>query len=180
MGAAYRPLISGERVLWEGRPSTGLILRPIEVFLIPFSLMWGGFTLYWNVNVWMIDTSGGDMIFQLWGLPFLLVGIYITVGRFWFDVRQRKKLEYLLTDRRILILRQGNNSTTKSVDLKRLPFLELDERQDGTGTIRFGPSISWFGGNKFGIWQPSLDPTPQFMRIENAREVYELIQRQIG
>jgi hypothetical protein len=37
--SARRQLLSGERVLWEGTPSTGLILRPTEAFLIPFSLL---------------------------------------------------------------------------------------------------------------------------------------------
>ncbi len=180
MDAVNRPLLPGEHVLWEGRPSTGLILRPIEVVLIPFSLMWAGFSVFWNVGVWMIDADGGDLFFKLWGLPFLLAGIYITVGRFWLDMRQRQHLMYLVTDRRILILKQGRSSTTKSVDIKRLPSLELDERQDGTGTIRFGPASSWFGGNNFGIWQPSLDPTPQFIRIENARKIFEMIQKQAG
>ena len=56
--------------------------------------------------------------------------------------------------------------------------LEFDERSDGTGTIRFGPSMNWFSGNNFGIWQPTFDQALQFIRIENARRVYELIQRQ--
>ena len=178
MDAASRLLLSGERVLWEGKPSTGLILRPIDVFLIPFSLMWGGFALFWNLSVWMIDTDGGDLLFKIWGLPFLIVGIYITVGRFWIDMRQRQRLTYLVTDHRILIVKQGSSSTTKSVDIKRLPSLELEERRDGTGTICFGTSSNWFGRNNFGIWQPSLDPTPQFIRIENARKIYELIEEQ--
>jgi hypothetical protein len=43
-----RHLMRGERVLWEGRPATGLLLRPIELFLIPFGLFWGGFAVAWN------------------------------------------------------------------------------------------------------------------------------------
>jgi chaperonin GroES len=53
--SARRQLLSGERVLWEGTPSTGLILRPTEAFLIPFSLLWGGFALFWNIGVWTTD-----------------------------------------------------------------------------------------------------------------------------
>jgi len=162
--------------MWQGRPSTGLILRPIELFLIPFSLLWGGFALFWNIGVWTIG-PGGDLPFKLFGVPFLLAGLYLIVGRFWLDAHLRSGFRYVVTDRRILILKEGG-STTKSVDIKRLPALEFDERSDGTGTIRFGASGNLFSGSNFGLWQPTFDQTPQFIRIDNARHVFELIQRQ--
>jgi hypothetical protein len=174
--SARRQLLSGERVLWEGTPSTGLILRPTEAFLIPFSLLWGGFALFWNIGVW---TTDADLSFKLFGLPFLVAGCYITVGRFWLDMHLRRRLLYLVTDRRILILKQGRGTTSNSLDIKRLPALALEERSDGSGTIRFGAAASLFNGSNSGIWQASFDPTPQFIRIPNVRSVYELIQRQV-
>lgn len=174
-----RQLLPGEQMLWEGKPSAGLIVRPIEIFLIPFSLLWGGFALFWNITVWTGDASGADLPFKLFGLPFLAAGLYITIGRFLVDMHLRKRLVYIVTNRRILILRE-HGSTSKSVDIKRLQTLEFDERPDGSGTIRFGPSSSWFDRGNFGIWQPTFDQTPQFIRIAHARQVYELIQRQAG
>ena len=175
--SARRHLLSGERVLWEGRPFAGLLLRPIDTFLVPFSLLWGGFALFWSASAWMTDA---DLSFQLFGLPFLVMGLYITIGRFLIDMRIRRGMVYLVTDRRILILRREGHATSKSVDIKRLPVLELNDRADGSGTIRFGPSDNWFGGNNFGLWQPTFDPTPQFIRIEGVRAVYELIQAHAG
>ncbi len=166
-------LLSGERIIWEGKPYTGIVLRPIEVFLIPFSLLWAGFALFWNVSVW---ATGGDLFFKLFGLPFLIAGLYVTLGRFLIDIYLRKKTKYSVTSKRILIAR---GSTVKSLDIKRLPSLELDEHSDGSGTIRFGASGSWFGGaNNFGIWQPTLDTTPQFIRVSNVRSLYDLIHKQ--
>ena len=166
-------LLSGERVAWEGRPYSGLVLRPIEAFLIPFSLLWGGFAVFWNASVW---TTGADLSFKLFGLPFLIAGLYVTVGRFLVDMRIRKTTAYFVTNKRVLIAR---GPKLKSLDIRRLPSLEFDERSDGSGTIRFGASNGWLSGaNNFGIWQPTFDPTPQFIRVPNVRSLYELIQKQ--
>ncbi len=163
----------GESIVWKGEPYSGLILRPMEVFLIPFSLLWGGFALFWNVSVWNTDA---DPSFKLFGLPFLVAGLYVTVGRFFIDMHLRKKVTYFVTNKRILIQRSGGNKV-KSIDIGRIPALELDERSVGSGTIRFGSSSGVFSGNNFGIWQPTFDPTPQFIRIPNVRSVYQLIQK---
>ncbi len=169
------PLLPGERSLWEGRPATGLVLRPSEFFLIPFSLLWGGFAIFWNVSVWSIPGAGPDIPFKLFGLPILLAGLYIIAGRFLVDLWLRARTSYCVTDRRVLIRRAFGGTT--SLDIKRLPGLGLDERADGSGTIRFGESGGWFRGKNFGLWQPSLDTVPQFFRIDGARSVYQLIER---
>lgn len=176
-GDLQAALLPGERVLWKGRPHTGLIIRPIEVFLIPFSLLWGGFVIFWNVSVWSTDQATSDLPFKLFGIPFLLAGLYMTFGRFLIDIRLRINLRYAVTDKRVLIYK-NRGSSIKSVDIKRLPSIDLDQRPDGSGTIRFGAATSLFDGRNFGIWQPTFDATPQFLRIENVRSVYELIQKQ--
>lgn len=170
-------LLPGERIAWEGKPYSGPIFRPVEVFLIPFSLVWGGFAAFWNASVW---TANADLSFKVFGLPFLAIGLYFTFGRFLLDASLRKKMTYFVTNKRILIDKRGRGSSTKSLDINRLPALEFDERSDGSGTIRFGASGGWFMSNNLGIWQPTFDPTPQFMRIPNVRSVYELIQKQSG
>lgn len=166
-------LLPDEKIIWEGKPFSGILFRPIEVFLIPFSLLWAGFAVFWNASVWQTDA---DLFFKLFGLPFLIAGLYVTVGRFLLDMSARKATTYFVTNRRVVISR---GSKLKSLDIKRLPSLEFDERLDGSGTIRFGASNGFFsGGNNFGIWQPTSDPTPQFIRVARVRSLYDLIQKQ--
>jgi hypothetical protein len=167
-------LLPDEKVLWTGGPWQGLLLRPADVFMIPFSLCWGGFALMWNVTVWKGDAP---IDFKLFGLPFLIIGAYVTVGRFLIDAMARRHIIYAVTNKRVLIERKFLLRTIKSLDINRLPTLELIERSDGSGTIRFGAN-SIFGGNGFSAWSPAFDPTPQFLRIEHVRHVYSLIDRQ--
>jgi hypothetical protein len=166
--------MAGETTVWKGQPHQGLLLRPIDAFLIPFSLLWCGFAAFWNFEVW---SSGAPLFFQLFGLPFLVFGAYGTFGRFMLDIYLRRATTYTITTERVVIAR---GSKTVSLDIRHLPALELIELSDGSGTIRFGPAISLLEGRNLGIWQPTFDPVPQFIRIPRARSVYELIRQQAG
>jgi len=39
-------LLPDETVLWTGRPDPAKHLGAIDIFLVPFSLLWGGFTIF--------------------------------------------------------------------------------------------------------------------------------------
>lgn len=172
-------LLSGERILWSGQPKQGLALSGKDSLLIPFSLLWGGFAIFWNIAVWSFPDAdqGPDWFFRLWGLPFLIVGLYIMIGRFWHDARLRKNLAYAVTNQRVLVMRRANFT---SLDIQRLPRLELSEHKDKSGTIEFEGS-SMFSGNAmngFSWWVPALSKSAQFFRIASPRQVYDIIQRQ--
>lgn len=175
-------LLSGERILWSGRPKQGLTLSGRDTFLIPFSLMWGGFAIFWNAMVWLApfdsnDKGSPDWFFKLWGLPFLVIGLYLIVGRFFHDSYLRKRLFYAVTDQRILTLR---GSKFISLDIRRLPRLELSEHRNGTGTLAFEASNNMPMGrmNGIGWWLPAGGSSSQFFRIEEPRKVYEIIRNQ--
>lgn len=177
-------LLKNERVLWSGQPRQGLILSARDGLLIPFSLLWGGFAIAWNIGVWTMApaTDGVGIGFRLWGLPFLLIGLYIMIGRFFHDAAIRKNLHYFVTDQRVLVVRNTRSPKVSSVAIDRLPRLDLTERRDGTGTISFeaGSAFSFAAINGFGAWIPSMDGTVRFSTIAEPRRVYEIVRDQAG
>jgi hypothetical protein len=167
-------LLGGERVVWSGQPGRGLIFMPRDVFLVPFSLLWCGFAIFWTVSAGEIGSPG---FFTLWGAMFICIGLYFVVGRFVLDAWIRRRVQYAVTNRRILIARGGPFSNFTALSLGQLPDAQLSERGNGRGTIRFGQAVSMWSNQGMSTWTPSLDPTPQLLAIDDARSVFDLIQR---
>jgi len=55
-------LSSGEKLIWTGKPKTGIVFRSSDAFMIPFSLLWGGFALFWETSV---VATGAPFFFKL-------------------------------------------------------------------------------------------------------------------
>jgi hypothetical protein len=169
-------LLKGESVAWRGRPKQGLMLMPRDGLLIPFSLLWGGFAIFWEVTALNGKAPG---FFPLFGVPFVLIGLFLIFGRFLLDASLRSRTLYALTDRRVLIARSGPWRSFNAINLDRLPEATLVESAEGRGTIRFGQPPQYWGANRngsFGSWIPALDPTPQFLAIDDARRVFAAVQ----
>lgn len=156
------------------------MLHGRDTMLIPFSLLWGGFAIFWNASVWGLTfgqpgIGSPDIFFKLWGLPFLIVGFYMIVGRFFHDAHIRQRTLYAVTDQRIMILSRGKLT---SLELARLPRLELTEHRDSSGTLSFETTspFSWNGMNGFSWWVPALDPAAKFEHIGDPQSVYRIIR----
>ena len=170
-------LLPGERILWTGRPGQGLMLTRNDMFLIPLSLMWFGFTVFWTYEV-TLGESAAPLFAQIWGGMFMLIGLHFVAGRFVVDAWVRRRIQYAVTDQRVLVNRSPPFGKFSAVSLAHLPEAQLNERSDRRGTIRFGPEMALFGRRQgLGTWSPALDATPQFLLIDDARRVFDIVQR---
>ena len=167
-----RELGPGERLLWSGMPRQGIVFRAIDLFLIPFILVWAGVPTYGLAH------SPRTGVFDIFLLPFILIGAYMLVGRFIVDARQRAHTFYGVTNQRILIISAWWRRRTTSLKLGFLPDVTLTEGRNGRGVIQFGsdrwPGAGWFGGGWPGNAQAM---SPRFELAENVRAVYDTIIR---
>jgi len=169
---ALRPnLSSGEKLIWTGKPKAGIVFRGSDLFLIPFSLLWCGFTLFWEAKV--INT-GAPLLFKLWGIPFVLVGLYLTIGRFFADAKKRANTIYGITQDRIIIKSGIFSSTVKSLNIRTLSDITLDQKADNSGTITLGP-IDSTNSMMQGMERRGVKQSPRFEMIEDVKIVYDKI-----
>jgi hypothetical protein len=162
-------LLPGERVLWQGMPGQGFRLEASDLLTIPFSILWCGFAVFWEGLAVSYDAP---LLFRLWGIPFVLIGLYMLVGRFFYDIRVRARTTYAVTDRRVLILKRWPFQRLTALALGGLDTINLEETGDGAGTIHFGDRVS---GIQFGENVQRRQP-PRFIDIRDVRRVFNLIQ----
>lgn len=134
-----RPYLqTDESLLWHGKPEKLHLLSYQDIFKIPFSILWAGFAVFWET---MVIVSGAPWFFPVFGSFFVLVGLYITVGRFLWKAYVLKRTLYAITDRKILIKHLEQVELLRKEDY---PPQTLKQYRDGTGTIYFFSPPSMF------------------------------------
>jgi hypothetical protein len=158
----------GERILWEGQPPQGVLLTAADtIVFVPFLIVGLVFGVYVALNGAPIH--GPIVVFMAGGL---------LVGRFWHLPRVRRETRYALTDRRVMIFREGRPDPVVSIlltDLDR-PSKQVDYTRDkNSGTIFFTvpsarrtlfPSIL----DTFSLWKP-----PRFELVSEVESVYQSV-----
>jgi hypothetical protein len=185
LAQTFQPdLFKDEKVVWAGQPDARFHFSGGDVFLVPFSLLWGGFALVWEAGVLGFFGSDGPAptFFALWGIPFVLVGQYFIWGRFLYKAYKNRRTFYALTNQRALILRTTRSRQLQTLFLNQLPTISKTARRDGSGTLAFGYSPSWaagayansgmefFGGR-------SGPAAPAFYDLPDVEGVHQLVMR---
>jgi hypothetical protein len=176
-------LLPRETLVWTGRPNPSIIFHADDWFLIPFSLMWGGFAVFWLVKASGLDGYlAGDpgatlrWFGLIWGTPFVLIGQYMIWGRFFYTYWVKQRTYYALTERRALVVRDGfAGRSCSSVYLESLAVIDKNTRMDDSGAISFG---GLYEGE--GRWWIRYARTPRpitFDDLSDVESLYPVIAR---
>ena len=160
-------LVPGEAVLWKGKPNDKKLLSAQDIFLIPFSIMWCGFAIFWEGSVLMEDAP---IIFKLWGIPFVCVGLYIVFGRFIHQKYILKNTRYALTTHRAICYKKGKIA---SCDYVNEPSISVDCKRNGSGSITFGNTPNYKNG-----LLDKYDKQTVFLNIPDVQSVHRIINQQ--
>ena len=156
---------------WVGRPAQGLLFRTGDLLMIPFSLLWGGFAIFWESTA---ISDGGPIFFRLWGIPFVLIGLYMIAGRFIVDAYLRAHTTYAIGDHAIYFVRDGLANGVSTLAASALTPVQMQLGANGRGTIIFADSAIRFF-NYSASWRMTTAPDYAFESIPDVQKVYEMI-----
>jgi hypothetical protein len=176
-------LISGESLYWAGMPNRGVIFHSDDWYVVPFSLLWGGFAIFWETGAlgyWGKGPRGGvpSLFMAIWGIPFIVIGQYMIWGRFLYDAWLKRRTYYAVTNRRVMTVQEGWKRKTSSMYLEAIPSIEREGTM--TGTLWFGTKYPIFTGRGSGkktrnMSRFYLGDVPVFADIEDVDCVYRVI-----
>lgn len=127
-----------ERVRWRGVRLKRVDRAGFGIYL--FAIPWTAFALFWMALASGLGSgfSSGrvvDMLFPLFGVPFVLVGLGMLAKPF-LPLLRRGTTVFAVTDKRILRIDIG--STRRMRDIRPADILRVSKtvRRDGSGSIR--------------------------------------------
>jgi hypothetical protein len=169
-------LVHHERVLWLGRPDPRKHFSKSDRFAIPFSLMWGGFAIFWEAAV----IAGGVGFFVIWGVPFVAIGLYMMIGRFIYKARLKRRTWFAVTNKRVLKLeRRKSGDAVDALFIDAIPAVNHDVGSDGSGSVVFGTGSRWqaeaANGGVPSFFLTNVDVPLAFYDIPDAAHVAELV-----
>jgi hypothetical protein len=155
-------------LLWAGRPAQGIVFTAMDLYFVPFSIVWLGIVLQIFGQGKQTDSMAGLM-----GVLFVGVGLYMLVGRYIADWFYRSRMIYGVTDRRAIIVSGMLGRSVQSFDLSSVTGLKLEERGDGSGTISFGEQPPYWYRQQF---HASWGAGTQFFRVADVKKVYGIVR----
>lgn len=115
--AGWEGILDGdERILWQGRPESGIVFRPGNIVVFLFGLAFAGFALVWMI---LASTAGGYM--WTFGLIHFSVGIGLAIGPIYWSAYCRRHTWYSLSNKRAFI------ATDMPLRGRRLSSYPIDE-----------------------------------------------------
>ena len=168
----------GETITWAGQPKPrafSLQTLPLVLFASP----WTALAILWMVSAAGLTgkhpVKGPEMVFGLFGVPFILIGLGMLAAPVWMTRLMRRNI-YLITNRRAIIFQRGFSVTTRSFTPAQMQSLIKRVRADGSGDIIFAGVFPMAAGNAGNL------PLMQngFYSIANVKEVEGLLLKLAG
>ena len=124
----------GEALVWAGRPDPSVWVTSSDRYPIIFGLVWCALIARFEVAA----IATGATFNALFGVVFIFLGLYITVGRFAIKARRKKRTAYGITKDRAIIV-----GGTNMVDAPLGSIATSVKRHRGGGhmTVTFGPRL---------------------------------------
>jgi len=175
---ARKQVMPDEKILWKGSPVISKIFSKQDIYLIPLSIVWSLMFLLPLSSLIIVAKTGeiaNDflrifLIFLL--ISFIVQNFYVFIGRFIAKRFTKRNLIYIITDMRIIIVKQNwklSSRHSTSLDIKTISAESFTYDRNGIGTIIFGEA-SWVQEIFLNSGLEFLGFTPQVTAFFDIRE----------
>ena len=180
-------ILADERLLWTGKPVKEIKLLPSEKITMIFGAFWTAFSAFWIAMAYAgtSEIEGGPLmanIFPLFGIPFLLTGLYLMIISPIRAKRKRKNIEYALTNKRVLIFYNSKVQSLQAFKYNEIQNISFGCDADGVGVVTFlSVCATMVGGNGLGVRNRRTAGTLYgFYNIDDVKKVYKIFCEQTG
>jgi hypothetical protein len=143
----------GELLLWCGRPDPSRFFAATDIIAIPFGLVWLGIALLWETAVQGVDAP---VLFRVFGVPFILIGVYLVAGRFVTRWWRKRRTIYGVTGQRVIV---QTGSTFKETPVQGGSMTVRRRRNGRHATVVFEPFGSYYAYSAPTMTGPPMDGT---------------------
>ncbi|MCT4660870.1 MAG: hypothetical protein N4A40_03340 [Tissierellales bacterium] len=171
-------LYDNEKILWLGKPKIK-IFSVLDILIIPVTIIWLGIIVAWETMAFSI---GAPFIFQLFAVPYILIGLYVLIGRYILKIYLKRNTNYCVTNQRIIILKKLKSFKVESEEISNLSIVNIENKGHNFGNVIFGNGYIMAKayeniGLEFLIKKRNYKNVPlAFYDIENIDEVNNQIE----
>jgi hypothetical protein len=162
--------------MWEGRPVRHRLFRATDALLVPFTLVWFAFAIFWESRVTARSAPPPLVVF---GAVFVAIGVYLVAGRFVLRAIASRRTRYVVTNRRVASIGGVSGHRVQMAYTSALPPPVIAERADGSGSLAFGafPGLGEAFGTRNGWRAWGAEPSGALVLwdIPDVRHVRDLV-----
>lgn len=169
-------LAADEQIQWQGKSEANKMIAYSDYMYIPFSIMWLGFIGLWEYNIIVVHYP---LVFHALGIPMLIVGLYMAIGRFFYKAYRKKKSIYIITNQRAIETYEDSRLGYKEKAIKDIGRMVRFVEKDGVGTLVFddiNPAYIMKLNDGMEPFRRRTRKVIGFYDVKDAEQLYELIQ----
>ncbi len=168
-------LDTNEHIVWCDRPAKLFAFTVSDLFTSIFGVFWLAFSIFWMLTAFEGSKGSNDAmlsVFPLFGLPFVLVGLYLVFFKHIVTAIKRKKIIYALTNNRALIVHTGKRQYVQEYRYENIANIQMKCDSNDIGSIFFlAGAINYTRNGR------SYASTSGIFGIKETKKVYKILSQ---
>ena len=165
--------LNNEKILWHGAPVKVPLFNKWDIFMIPFTLIFGGSMIFYAVLALIMMIKGESILFSLIGITAILMGAYILLFRLWYRKKRIKKQVYFVTNKRAFAFDTMRDAVIFDIPLSETDLYLGDKSLIVGDANSIGDFVYNLGLDIF--FRKFAKETPSFKYIDNINGVSKII-----